>query len=127
MKSSMKWFSLTMGLVLFALVLAGCGSSSSDKAKFPTGKFVSVSNPLEGYYFNADNTWSYFTFGEIGAEGKYSVKGNQWTEKGTEECPFPATYEWTFDGTNLSFKLVGEDKCDPRRVSTDGQTFELVK
>lgn len=127
MKGYMKLISLAIGMVFVALVLVACGSSSSTTADFPTGKFVSVSNKFEGYYFNEDNTWSYFTYGEIGAEGEYSVKGNQWTEKGTEECPFSATYEWSFDGTNLTFKLVGEDKCEPRRVSTDGQTFVLVK
>lgn len=117
---------LFSSLILASLLLTSCGASSVA-AGFPTGKFVSTSDSHVGYYFNEDKTWSYFTYGEIGAEGKYSVKGNQWTEKGTEECPFAGTYEWTFDGSNLSFKLVGEDQCDPRRDATDGQTFTLVK
>jgi hypothetical protein len=122
-----KLFSLVVGLAVFSLVLAACGSSSSGGGNFPVGKFVSTSDSHVGYYFNEDKTWSYFTYGEVGAQGKYSVKGNQWIEKGTEECPFPGTYEWSFDGTNLTFKLVGEDKCDPRREATDRQTFTLVK
>ncbi len=126
MKTRNILYLVLAGLVLSMLVLSACGASS-DAGKFPTGKFVSASDSHVGYYFNEDKTWSYFTYGEVGAEGKYTVKGNQWTEKGTEECPFPGTYEWTFDGTSLSFKLVGEDQCDPRREATDGQTFTLVK
>ena len=108
--------SLVIGLTLLSLLLSACAGASSGASGFPTGKFVDSGNDLQGYYFNADKTWSYFYYGETGAEGKYSVKGNQWTEEGTDDCPFPGTYEWSFDGTNLSFKLVGEDKCDPRRA-----------
>lgn len=112
----------TLALSLF--ILSACSSSSAPK--FPTGKFVSASDEYRAYIFNADKTWSYTIYDTVGAEGKYSLKGNLWTEKGTEECPFPGTYEWTYDGSWLSFKLVGEDECDPRREATDGQTFILV-
>ena len=61
-----------------------------------------------------------------GAEGTYKIDGNLWIEQGTEECPFPGTYEWTFDGSRLSFKLVGDDACDPRRQNTDGMVYTLV-
>jgi hypothetical protein len=116
-----------VGMVLVILSLAACNSAASDAPKFPTGKFISADDKYLGYYFNEDKTWTYFYYGEYGAEGTYSVKGNQWIEKGTEECPFPGTYEWTFDGANLTFKLVGEDQCDPRREATDGVTFILTK
>jgi hypothetical protein len=117
---------LFASLVLVVLLLTACGGGA-DSADFPTGKFVLPDNEFAGYQFNADGSWSYFFAGTTEAGGKYAVKGDQWIEQGTDECPFPGTYSWTFNGTQLTFKLVGEDECQPRRDSTDGQTFILVK
>ena len=122
-----KILTITVVMMLASLILTACGSSSPSDVGFPTGKFVDAENDLVGYYFNDDMTWAYFSYGAIGAEGKYQLKDNQWIETGTADCSFPGTYEWTFDGTNLKFTLVGEDKCDPRRESTDGKTFVLTK
>jgi len=116
-----------ISVALFLLMLTACSAPASDNPKFPTGKFMDTSNQYVGYIFKEDNTWQYLDYGSIGAEGTYKVKGNQWINEGDEDCPFPGTYEWSFDGTNLKFKLVGEDKCDPRREATDGQTFVLTK
>jgi hypothetical protein len=127
MNNLKKLLLLCIGLGLFLGSLAACAGSSREDSGFPSGKFVLPNDQFTGYQFNADGTWTYFAFGEIGAEGKYSVKGNQWTEQGTEECPFVGTYEWSYDGSNLTFKLVGEDQCDPRREATDGVTFVLSK
>ena len=30
---------------------------------------------------------------------------------------------WTYKGLKLTFNLVGEDKCDPRKDAMDGQTY----
>ncbi|MBN2046168.1 MAG: hypothetical protein JW757_14185 [Anaerolineales bacterium] len=122
-----KFAILVTSLFLLTFVLAACSSASAKGSEFPTGTFVSKESTSISYTFNKDQTWQYYYYGGIGAEGKYSVKGNQWTEKGTKECPFPGTYAWTFDGSNLTFKLVGEDKCEPRREATDGQTFVMQK
>jgi hypothetical protein len=116
---------LIVSIALLVIILSACTSAANDAPTFPTGRFVTKSSQFEGYLFNEDMTWAYLVDGSIAAEGKYSVKGNQWIEQGTAECPFPGTYEWTFDGTNLSFKVVDEDECDPRRESTDGKTFLL--
>lgn len=112
-------------MMVLMLVLTACGSASPSEVGFPTGKFMSASSKYQGYRFNPDKTWQYLDYGMIGAEGTYRLKGNQWIENGTEECPFPGTYEWSFDGIRLTFKLVGEDKCEPRREATDGQIFVL--
>lgn len=127
METNKKLLSLLYVLLLVSLTLTACSTASSAVSAFPTGKFVDAKNEYVGYYFNGDMTWSYFTYGETGAQGKYEVKGDQWIEKGTDECPFPGTYQWSFDGTKLTLKLVGEDKCDPRREATDGQTFVLTR
>jgi hypothetical protein len=115
---------LSCVLVLTA-VMAGCSAAGQNGASFPSGVLVSEANEDLEYRFTSNGTWSYHAFGLTGAEGRYTVKGNVWTEKGGEDCPFPGSYEWTFDGSHLSFKLIGEDKCDPRREATDGQVFVL--
>lgn len=116
--------------VLLALILAACGSSS--QSNFPTGKFVWAGSESVGIYLNEDKTWSGFYYGAEVDKGTYEVKDNLYTQTSEypnlpKECAAPATYEWSFDGTNLTFKLHGEDRCDVRRESFDGQTFILTK
>jgi len=127
MKFNKKIQSLVSILALASILLTACSSAAASAPKFPTGRFVSTEDSGLGYIFNQDKTWVYRVYGVDGASGKYSVDGNRWTEKGTEECPFPGTYEWSFDGSKLTFKLVGSDLCEPRREATDGQTFILQK
>jgi hypothetical protein len=122
-----KFYFVIISLLLGTLSVSACTAGSSVKSDLPTGKFTSASDKFIRYEFNEDKTWAYVDAGMIAADGSYDVKGNQWIENGTEECQFPGTYEWSFDGTNLSFKLVGEDKCEPRKAATDGQTFVLEK
>lgn len=123
---------LIVGLMLLSLILAACGSASFEKSSFPTGKFVWAGSDSVGIYLNEDNTYSGFYYGEEVDKGTYTVKGNLYTQTSDApnlpaECAAPATYEWSFDGANLKFKLHGEDKCDIRRESFDGQTFVLTK
>jgi hypothetical protein len=109
--------------VLAALFFAACSSGS----KFPTGTFVSASDENREYVFNEDMTWAYKIGGLMSAKGTYKVDGNLWTEQGGPECPTKGTYQWSFDGKNLTFKLDGVDTCAPRKEATDGQTFVLSK
>jgi len=102
-----KIYSVLIGLLLIAATLSACSTGSSAESKFPVGKFISAENKYLAYQLNQDNTWAYLSGAGIGAQGTYEVKGNQWINNGDEACPFPGTYEWSFDGTNLSFKLVG--------------------
>lgn len=120
--NSKKFVLLGIVMVLAALFLAACDSGSS---KFPTGTFVSTSDQNKEYVFNEDLTWSYNLGGLMSAKGTYRVDGNLWIEEGTSECPSSGTYQWSFDGKNLSFKLSGTDNCAPRKEATDGQTFVL--
>ena len=124
-----KLYLLVLVIVLASLGLAACGGGSSSDAAFPTGTFVDSQDSNRGYIFNADNTWSYFSLGTgtISATGTYSVDGNRWTEAGGQDNCQPATYVWTFDGSNLTFKLQGKDECAARSASLDGHTFILKK
>lgn len=125
-------FLLTLALLVVSLTITACGSASSAESNFPTGKFVWSESEYVGIYLNEDNTWSGFYYGEEVDKGTYKVKGNLYTQFSDGpnlpvECAAPATYVWSFDGTNLTFKLHGEDKCDIRRESFDDQTFILTK
>lgn len=118
-----KFLFAWLTVLILGLVLSACSSG----AKFPTGKFMDAQNNSLGYYLNQDKTWTYIYYGEHSAQGKYKVKDNLWVNQGDKDCPFSATYEWSFDGSNLSFKLVGEDQCQPRKEATDGRTFVLAE
>ena len=123
---------LVISLVLGSLFLVACGAKSPSDYGFPAGKFVWSESEFVGIYLNEDETWSAFYYGEEVDKGTYEVKGNLYTQTSEgpnlpAECADPATFEWSFDGANLTFKLVGEDTCDIRRESFDGQTFILTK
>jgi hypothetical protein len=120
-------FLMVIGLVLNSLFLAACGGGSPSDFGFPTGKFIWEGSEFQGIYLNEDKTWSAFYYGENVDEGTYNVTKNLYTQKTSQVCPSAATYEWTFDGTNLNFKLQGEDTCEIRRLSFDGQTFILTE
>ncbi len=101
--------------------------TSSASAAFPTGTFTDAKDKLRGYIFNPDMTWEYFTLGTgtISASSTYSLEGHLWTDQGiVGQCP-AGTYEWDFDGSNLSFNAVGVDDCPDRKASLDGHTFVL--
>ncbi len=95
---------------------------------FPTGTFVDAQDKLRGYIFSGDMTWKYFTLGTgtVAATGTYSLDGALWVDAGGggDNCQ-PAAYEWSFDGSSLTFTLKGEDGCGARKSSLDGHTFVL--
>jgi ABC-type oligopeptide transport system substrate-binding subunit len=117
---------LMIALVLLSLILAACNAASEKSAEFPVGKFVNTNDQNLAYEFKADNTWSYYLGGLMGAKGTHRVEGNLWIEEGTSECPVEGTYQWTYDGKNLTFTLQGDDGCQPRKEATDGQSFVLT-
>lgn len=120
---------LMIGMVLVSLSLAACGSASSAKPNFPTGKFVKPDNRFEGLSFAKDGTWFAFSAGEHLAEGTYSVKGDLYIEEtNDQDCPAPMSYKYSFDGTNLKFQLTDgskNDPCEPRMQGFDGTTYVL--
>lgn len=127
---------LLIGLVLSSLFLTACGSLSSSKSGFPTGKFVlSDSEGSEGIYFNEDGTWVDLYYGAdicALAKGTYSVKGDLYIEASNDQnCgKSPMSFKYKFDGANLHFELTDESKndtCANRRQSFDGVTYVLSK
>jgi hypothetical protein len=128
--------------LIVVLMITACGSAepasttapaatslppTPTPVPFPTGRFVSVSKSNNEVEYRPDNTWSYYQGGLMAAKGTYKVEGNLWIEQGTKECPFTGTYHWSYEGKTLSFKVQGEDKCDPRREATDGQSFTFER
>jgi hypothetical protein len=95
--------------------------------EFPTGRFFH--EHAEGYFcvfqFNEDGTADYYwavpsvdvSSREPYVTSTYIIDGNLYTETGTDypDCPWPATYAWTYDGQTLTFQVVGEDKCPDRQ------------
>jgi hypothetical protein len=123
------WVTVVVGLLALALgvgvgfVAVGGADSNAEQGAFPTGRFVNENNPHRAYVFRADGTYSYTESGytrgesdaaeayEVEVTGIYAVRGDLFTEMTHDyayDRKIPATYRWTFDGTNLTFELVGE-------------------
>jgi hypothetical protein len=105
-------------LVFSSLFLSACASGSSG---FPTGKFyVSGSERTEGFEFNQNGSFNFFSGDEIVMEGTYSVDGEVYSETSNTgsvddpNCNVPSKYTWSYDGSTLRFSLI-EDSCGPRR------------
>jgi len=84
----------------------------ASKMEFPTGIFVHESKKSLTLQFNED--------------GSYTIDGDQYKEETKyARCKdeSTATYKWSYLGTWLTFKLVGDDKCGPRRNDMHGITW----
>jgi hypothetical protein len=69
-------FSLTwIGLLFLSLILAACGSASSNESGFPTGKFIKSGTTNYGLMFNEDGTFSVFQGSTTFVGGTYRVEG----------------------------------------------------
>ena len=126
---SKKLLLLVVGLVLGSMLLTACGKSTSAKPNFPTGKFELSTDEFRGIEFKDDGTWAAIDIGEIIAQGTYSVKGDQYIEKSNDQdCPAPMSYQYTFDGTYLKFKLTDQsmkDTCQNRMNGFNNTTYIL--
>jgi hypothetical protein len=111
-------------------LLAACGSTSSGEAGFPTGKFLKSGTVNHGLVFNEDGTFSVFDGSLTIVHGTYSVDGDIYTDESNDQnCPV-MSFKYTFDGTNLTFKYVGnpaDDPCDGRRTDFNNVTYTLSK
>lgn len=131
----MKRVLATVLVVLAVVMLAACNSTADTgnsagqepAVAFPTGKFTDPDDRFAGFYYWDDGTHAFFEFGSIVIEGTYRVEGDILTDTVTDAdeggCAVPATYRWSYDGTNLKYVLVGEDNCEPRKATMDGSTW----
>ncbi len=102
-------------------------TASPGSARFPTGKFVSVSDKARGYQFNEDGTFAYYLGGvDPVIQGNYTVVGDLLSVINPAEtdakCQGSVTYHWSFDGEKLTFAPFGDDACRARRDSF-GDTY----
>jgi hypothetical protein len=89
---------------------------------FPTGKFTSLNDDQMAYQFNPDGTFGFFYHGTNPvAEGTYTVVGSLLSVVDPSEtnpaCIGSITYQWSFDGTNLTFAPFSDDACQLRKDS----------
>jgi hypothetical protein len=103
-----------------------------DTGEFPTGKFVLDDSRFFAIEFDENGNWiDYVTDADTpSGGGKYAINGNLYTEmthsySGVPQVP--ATYYWTFDGTNLTFELWGEDVNPYRKSALDGRTYKKAE
>jgi hypothetical protein len=112
--------------LLLSILLAACAAVGTTA--FPTGKFVRPNNKNYGLIFNKDGTFSVFDSGATIVNGKYSIKGDIYTDESNDQnCP-PMSFKYTFDGKKLNFSYVGkptDDPCYGRRGDFNNQTYIL--
>jgi hypothetical protein len=104
---------------------------TADISPFPVGKFFHQNHPNLYYTFSEGGRWGHF---EVGmqfalATGRFSVDGNIYTqESNSAGCPVPMSFEYTFDGKNLTFQLTDQSKtdtCGDRKDFYNNKTYIL--
>jgi hypothetical protein len=104
---------------------------TTDISPFPAGKFFHQNHPNLYFTFSEEGRWGHF---EVGmqfalATGRFSVDGNIYTqESNSAGCPVPMSFEYTFDGKNLTFQLTDQSKadtCGDRKDFYNNKTYIL--
>ena len=104
-------------ICMLIFILSACGSvkATPPAQKFPTGNFKAV-NPLyaEEIRFFDNGIYGVVFRGEstIGYSGTYAISGDQlvFDDPDTDCADHSGTYNWSFDGTTLTLKVI-EDTC----------------
>lgn len=104
----------------------------SEEANFPAGKFIKSGTTNYGLLFNADGTFSVFDGSRIFINGTYSVDGDVFTEESNSGgCVSPMKFNYTFDGTNLTFSYAGnpenDNACGGRKTDFNNVNYILTK
>jgi predicted small secreted protein len=124
-----KSYGLLVGLVILSLVLAACGGGQSG---FPTGKFIKEGTKEYGLEFKEDGTFAVFNGSQVFVTGTYEVNGSVFTETGnTGGCEPNVDFNYTFDGSKLTFTYVGNPEddrtCGGRYADFNNVTYVLQK
>jgi hypothetical protein len=108
---------------------AATEAPAEPAALFPTGRFVSMKDKAFSLRYNEDGTFGVYLGNTQVVDGTYSVDGNQISiispADNDPKCQGSATYEWFFDGENLTFAPSGEDTCKARRDANE-DTYVLA-
>ena len=122
-----KSFVLLAGLILLSVVLTAC--AAPKEANFPTGKFVRKDMQAKYYLFNADGSWELYDGFFRVASGTYEVDGDVYTDISSDtNCGPQMSFNYVFDGTNLTFNYVDnpkDDLCINRTWEMDNVTYIL--
>lgn len=121
---------LVISLVVMVLSLAACGNSASDKANFPSGKFIKSGTANYGLAFSEDGTFSVFEGDITYVRGTYSVDGDIFTETSNDGgCNTNVSFKYSIDGENLTFNYVGNPEndtaCGGRHADFNNVTYTL--
>lgn len=125
----MKKGLLLAGLLALVMALSACGGGNSG---FPTGKFIKEGTQEYGLQFNEDGTFAVFNGSQTFVTGTYEVNGSVFTETGnTGGCEPNVDFNYTFDGSKLTFTYVGDpeaDKeCSGRYADFNNVTYTLTE
>lgn len=139
-----KVISIVIGAMLLAMMLGACAPAVSTpgavettapkpaEANFPTGKFIKSGETDYGLKFNADGTFSVFQGENTYVTGTYKVDGDVFTETSNDGgCDTNVSFNYTFDGSNLTFKYAGDpakdEGCTGRHADFNNVTYSLVE
>ncbi|MBL8062439.1 MAG: hypothetical protein JNK32_05430 [Anaerolineales bacterium] len=122
----------TLFVLVFALLLTACGGSSAPTTApaaqteaptvatetpvslpFPSGRFIKSGRTDYGLLFGADKTFTVFQGDRAQIHATFTVEGNVFTETSNDgACETNVSFNYVFDGTNLTFSYVGNSDDD---------------
>lgn len=125
---SQKTLVLLTGLLLLSVLLAACGSAANTG--FPTGKFIKEGSQQYGLQFNKDGSFQVFNGNMVFVNATYTADDSTFTEtSNTSGCETNVSFNYTFDGTNLTFTYFGnpddDTACDGRHADFNNVTYTL--
>ncbi|MBL8100156.1 MAG: hypothetical protein JNK81_13310 [Anaerolineales bacterium] len=137
-----KFLIMVVALMLFSVIASACGSTAPVEAvapteeisvpSFPTGRFIQEGSREYGITFNADGTFSVGNITNTFITGTYTADDKTFTEtSNTGGCKTNISFNYTFDGTNLTFTYVGNPEddasCNGRYADFNNVTYTLSK
>jgi len=135
-----KFLIMLTTLMLFAMIASACGSTTPVEtaapteevsvSSFPTGRFIQEGSREYGITFNEDGTFSVGNSTNTFLTGTYTADDKTFTEtSNTGGCDTNISFNYTFDGKNLTFTYVGnpedDSDCNGRYADFNNVTYTL--
>ena len=106
----------------YSLAEGEVAAAPIEETGFPTGTFVAADGSGLSLVLAEDGTWS----NSDGVGGAYGVNGDLWAEM-THDSPdtpqVPATYQWDWDGEQLTFEPWSRDDNETRVSVYTGHVY----